>query len=280
MMKFLKLLVAGCVGAMLSGCTPEEVFVLVKASELQKAVAGGLGTAKIEMIFSMDSSNDPKLPLKIREAALPHLGKDAVIEIERTEKKRIRSSGRLSDEEDNDEKIDESLDSGKIVARFNIPVGTAESLANAPKSIMWLKYRPETKSFVLVKGNGVTAMNRALDRVDDSVSFDYNGGADGGKGTLIKVVSDAGDFRLGVAAVKVNGRNVLAGMVGAENGAIRISYNNAHYSSISPVFTLGEMPSLNGETQSKSLDETGNKLREDFENMANEMESALKGLDL
>ena len=81
--------------AAICGCTPEETFVVVNASALKKAAAGELATAQIEMAFDIQNKDDLSLPGKIRRAALPYLGEGAVIEVEKTEKRKIREGGSI-----------------------------------------------------------------------------------------------------------------------------------------------------------------------------------------
>lgn len=67
------------------GCTPNETYVVVKASELKKAVEGMQGTAMVEMVFDIDDKDDLELPNKVRRVALPFLGEGAIVDIEKTE---------------------------------------------------------------------------------------------------------------------------------------------------------------------------------------------------
>lgn len=226
--------------ALFSGCTPEETYVAVDASALQKAVAGELAYAKVEMIFDIQSKNDPQLPNKIRIAALPYLGEGAVIELEKTEKRTVRAGGSIRDDDDEVE-VDKSLDDAKLVARFTIPVGTENALRKAPKSIMWLRYSPSDKMFCLVNGNNVSALNSALSDVSASVSYKFEGGTSSeffGAGTTIRIKGDvAGD--VGVAAVSVNGKEVIADTFKFEGKSLKIGYNNKFYADKAPCFVFG-----------------------------------------
>ena len=241
----IKSIMLTAVAIALCGCTPEETFVAVNASALKKAAAGELAFAKIEMVFKLQSDSDPQLPTKIRNAALPFLGEGAVIEVERTEKRKVREGGSIRD--DREEEVSKSLDGAKLVGRFNIPVGNAEVLEGAPRSVLWLKYTPSDKAFRLVPGNATRSLNSALSEVDSSIEFEYDGGTGegfGGKGTTIKVVNDE-PVTIGVAAVKVNGKSVIAGSCSTEDGAVKIAYNNLFYDGIAPCFILGGFPAMN-----------------------------------
>lgn len=247
-MKEIKLMVvalASC--AMFCGCTPEETFVVVKASELKKAASGQLGTAKVEMVFDIQDKKDLELPNKIRRAALPYLGEGAVVEVEKTEvkKRKTRSSGSLRDDE-SEEEVDESksLEGAKLVARFNIPVGTERQLNSAERSIMWLKYRESDNMFLLVNGNNVRALNSALSRVESSVDYEYDGGS--GSSVTVKVVNDE-TISLGVAAVEVNGKKVIAGSVNTGKGALKLNFDNSFYSGLAPCFRFGGYPDMTSE---------------------------------
>ena len=117
------------IAAAICGCTPEETFVAVNASALKKAASGELATAKVEMVFNIQNKDDLSLPGKIRRVALPYLGEGAVIEVEKTEKRKVREGGSIR--EDSEVEVDKSLDGAKLVARFNIPVGTDTALRSA-----------------------------------------------------------------------------------------------------------------------------------------------------
>ena len=138
-------------------------------------------------------------------------------------KRKIREVGSIR--EDKEVEVGKSLDGAKLVARFNIPVGTAEVLESAPRSILWLKFSPGDKSFHLVPGNAIRSLNSALSDVNDNVEFEYDGGNCGGfsgNGTVIKIINDE-DITIGVAAVRVNGESIIAGSRSTTNGAIKIS---------------------------------------------------------
>lgn len=227
------------------GCTPEDTYVVVKASELQKAANGGLGTAQIEMVFAIQSDDDPNLPEKIKRAALPFLGNGGEIVIEKTEKHRITDGDSLRDEQP-----EVKLDKAKMIGRFNIPVGTENALLQAPRSIMWLRYRPHDKTFHLVPGNAVADLNHALNNINAMVEFEYDGGYCSGfegEGTTIKILNDA-TINVGVAAVKVNNNPVLSGTQSTANGTLKISYNNDFYKNLAPCFFFGDMPNLKSES--------------------------------
>lgn len=241
--------------AFICGCTPEETFVLVDAPSLRQAVNGGLASAKVEMVFAIKHNDDPTLPGRIKRVALPYLGSGATIEIEKTEMRRVREGGSIRDEEI---ELTSSLDDAKIVACFTIPVGTEEVLEKAQRSILWLKYTPSDKSFRLVPGNAVNAMNSAISDMDGGVgiSFDYTGGTShtfsDANGTTIKIVGDE-SVKVGVAAVKVNGERFLAGTVSPQSGSVKINYDNQFYDTCAPCFIFGGIPMVPAE---KFLDES------------------------
>lgn len=231
------------IAAAICGCTPKETFVAVNASALKKAASGELATAKVEMVFDIQNKDDLSLPGKIRKAALPYLGEGAVIEVEKTEKRKVREGGSIR--EDSEVEVDKSLDGAKLVARFNIPVGTDTALMSAPRSILYLKYTTGDKTFRLVHGNNISFLNSALSDVNSSVEFEYDGGSSGfgGSGTTIKIVNDA-NVTIGVAAAKVNGNNIIAGSLDTSDGALKICYDNGFYSGVSPCFTFGGFQSM------------------------------------
>jgi len=241
-MKVLKtaiLLIAASVS--FCGCDPDETYVLVKSSELKKAASGELATAKVEMVFDLQDNKDPSLPNKIRGVALPYLGEGAVIEFEKTEKRKVRSGGSIREEE-NEEEVDKRLDDAKIVARFNIPVGTEATLSSAPRSIMWLKYRECDKTFLLVNGNSVGSLNSALSDIDTAIEYEFKGGENAS--VTIKVIEDV-PIPLGVAAVEVNGEKVIAGTVGAGRKSVKINYKNDFYEDRAPCFMIGGFQVMN-----------------------------------
>ncbi len=244
-MRIKSAMLAAAAAIVLGGCTPEETFVAVNASALKCAARGELASAKVEMVFDIQSKDDPDLPNKIRKAALPYLGQGAVIEIEKTEKRRVRGGGSIR--EDSEVEVDKSLDGAKLVARFDIPIGVGDVLDKAPRSIMWLKYTPSDKTFRLLPGNAVRALNSSLSTVNSSVEFEYDGGNSHGigdaGGTTIKIIKDD-TVTVGVAAVKVNGRRIVAGSADTADGSVKISYNNDFYAGLAPCFTLGAFPSM------------------------------------
>ena len=144
-----------------------------------------------------------------------------------------------------------------MVGRFSIPVGTEEVLNRAPRSVLWLKYTPSNKSFRLVPGNAVRSLNSALSAVNDNVEFEYNGGTGDGfsddSGTTIKVVGDE-TVQIGVAAVKVNGKKIIADTFtpGTGSRALKINYDNPFYTDCSPCFILGGIPSMPVESLKKT----------------------------
>lgn len=243
-MKVVKVLCLVSTVFAICGCTPEETFVVVNASALKKAVSGELANAKVEMVFDIQDKSDPDLPNKIRKAALPYLGEGAVVELEKTEKRKIRTGGSFRDD-DSEVEVDKSLDGAKLVARFSIPVGMEEVLNSAPRSIMWLKYTPSDKTFLLVNGNAIRGLNSALSSVNDGVSYEYDGG--GGElksGTTIKIVNDS-VITIGIAAAKVNGDNIIANTFNTVNRSLRIKYNNSFYDDRSPCFVYGPFQAMN-----------------------------------
>lgn len=229
--------------ALYCGCTPEEVFVLVQASELQKAASGQLGHAQVELVFEMQNVDDPEFPNKIRRAALPYLGEGAVIELEKQVSRTVRSSGSLRDQEEEVE-LNTTLKDAKLVARFTIPVGTPGVLQQTGRSVMWLQYTPQDKTFRLVNGNAIQGLNSSLATVGDGVSYDYDGGyAPMDEGTTIKIVNDE-TITVGVAAVEVNGSPVIAKTLSTEASALKIDYNNNFYNGNSPCFVYGAYQEL------------------------------------
>ena len=225
----------------LCGCEPEETFVVVNASALKEAAAGKLAYAKVEMVFDINDEEDPQLPTKIRKAALPFLGRGAVIEVEKTEKRHVRESASIREESERE--VDRRLEQAKLVARFNIPIGTIVMLEDTRQSILWLKYRSSDKTFQLVHGNAIGRLNASLRDVNDSIKFEYNGGY-GRKGTTIKIVDDEA-ITIGTAAVTVNGQHIIVGTCSTQDGPLKISYNNNFYNGIAPCFVLGSYSSLN-----------------------------------
>lgn len=243
---------AGIVISLLCGCTPEETIVTVKASALKKAVSGELAYANVKMMFDIkDLGGDPDLPARIRKIALPYLGTNAIIEVEKTVKRKVRDHGRIMDDEE--EEIGQNLDDAKLIASFSIPVGTRETLMAAHRSILWLKYTSSNKTFCLVRGNAIRSMNKALSviRDDDAFSynrieFEYDGGMSSslfGNGTTIRITDDEAAL-IGVAAVEVNGKKVIAGSYDTQKGEISISYNNEFYHDQSPSFSWGGFPKM------------------------------------
>ena len=249
-MKSMKALCFAAAIVAICGCTPEETFVEVNASALKKAAAGELASAKVEMVFDFKDEKDPELPNKIRKAALPYLGKDAVIEFEKTEKRKVRAGGSLRDDDEESE-VSKKLAEAKLVARFTIPVGTEAVLRSAPRSIMWLKYVPDDKAFCLVNGNAVEGMNAALAEVDHTIKYEYDGGISSGfdenlkpLGTTIKIVNDE-KVTVGVAAVTVNGKKIIAEAFSTGERALKIAYNNDFYKGKSPCFVYGAYQGMN-----------------------------------
>ncbi len=255
-MKVMKALSLATAIVAICGCTPEETFVAVNASALKKAAAGELASAQVEMVFDFKSENDPDLPNKIRKAALPYLGKDAVIEFEKTEKRKVRAGGSLRDDDDESE-VSKKLDEAKLVARFTIPVGTEKVLRSAPQSIMWLKYVPDDKTFCLVNGNAIDELNAALGKVGGGIEYEYDGGISSGLddnlkslGTTIKIVNDE-KVMIGVAAVTVNGKKIIAESFSTGERALKIAYNNDFYKGKSPCFVYGAFQGMNTVTLKK-----------------------------
>lgn len=71
----------------------------------------------------------------------------------------MREGGSIRENEEVE--VDKSLAGAKLVGRFNIPVGTAQVLNSAPRSVLWLKYSPNDKTFRLVHGNAINGLNSA-----------------------------------------------------------------------------------------------------------------------
>jgi hypothetical protein len=248
--KYFSLLMLLLTSLLFWGCTPEETTVVVKASELKKAAEGGLGVAQIEMVFDVQTSNDPTLPEKIKRAALPFLGEGGKISIEKIE------SHRISDDTSSYKRRSVvSLEKVKLVGNFFIPVGTEQALSNAPESLMCLKYIPQNKTFQLVPGTAVYDLNRVLQRIDPMIKFEYNGGGTDltGRGTTIKILNDT-SVNIGVIAAKVNDNMTLSKTFNTSNGMLQISYNNDIYKNLAPSFILGTLPNVTPQRLHEEVD--------------------------
>ncbi len=217
----------------LCGCKPEEMLVTVNSSALKTAAEGGIGKAKVIVSYDLSSCEEPELPKKIKQAALPFLGDGATIELEKTVKKTIREGG---DRDDEEEEVDEKLDDAKLVATFSIPVGVEDKLKES-KSIVWLKYFPDKKTFALINGNSLSSLNTALYKVNDDVECEF-----AGEMAKIKIVCDV-PVTIGVAAVKVEKESVLADTIIKSDGRITINFGE-FYEKSAPCFTWGPIHEL------------------------------------
>jgi hypothetical protein len=225
----------------LCGCTPDETEVTVNASTLRAAAEGHVGTAKVKMVFDTSLPYESETPEKIRLAALPHLGEGAVIMIE--EIKHKGTPNKNNNEPDKSVTKKEDKSTTKFIATFTIPVGNAEALQKAPRSILQLRYIPDDKMFYLVYGQGMSSLNSALRKLDGGYSLEYPGGyiarfLFGGDRTTINIQNDD-KISIGVAAVTVNEKAVIAGTVDTHRHSLLIDYGNHFYSGKAPCFMYG-----------------------------------------
>ncbi len=226
----------------LCGCNPDDTKVTVNASALKAAAAGDLATAEVKLLIKTNISYESPVPEMIKRAAIPHLGKDATIEIKEI-KEKGKNSRKGNREADGDRTNDNGQSTTEFTATFKIPVGSDKVLQKAPRSIFWLKYTPENKMFQLVHGPGLASLNSALRAIDGGCSLEYSGGyipafLFGGYDTTITIVNDD-VITLGVAAVTVNGHSIIADSINTEKEAVRINYGNTIYSGKAPCFMYG-----------------------------------------
>lgn len=229
----------------LCGCKPDETKVTVKASALKSAVEGNVATAKVEMRLDSVIPFESKAPEEVRRAALPFLGKDAEIKIEaiRTQS----NSGKKATDAAQANKKKENPNA-RFIATFDVPVGTASALQKAPPSILQLEYVPADKTFRLVCGRNMLALNSALQAIDSSFTLEYTGGYIRGfllahYDTTVKILNDD-VITLGVAAVFVNGKSVIAGSVDTHASSLLIDYGNKIYEGKAPCFVYGDFQTM------------------------------------
>ena len=236
------LTIATIAATVLCGCTPDDTKVTVNASALKAAVDGNVATAKVEMVLKTSIPIESGIPEKIRLAALPHLGENAEIKT-----KVIKSKTKPEKSTTNSKSGEPATADGKtettFIATFNIPVGTAEAIRKNPYGILQLQYTPEDKTFRLVYGHGMSSLNSAMKRIDVNGSLEYTGGyisrfLFGHKETTINILNDD-KITLGVAAVTVNERAIIAGSIDTQKGPLLIDYGNVIYSGKAPCFTYG-----------------------------------------
>lgn len=239
---FAKTLVTAVLAAVvLCGCNPDETKVTVNASALKSAAEGKAATAKVELRLDSVITFESNVPEKVRRVALPFLGKGAKIQIEAIENKSSSGEGAGDAAKKKDRQT-------RFIATFDVPVGTASALQKAPPSILQLEYAPEDKTFRLVYGPGMSSLNSALKAMDSSFMLEYSGGCINGVlfatyKTTVNVLNDD-VVALGVAAVDVNGKPVIAGTVDTSAQSLLIDYGNKFYVDKAPCFMFGGLPSM------------------------------------
>jgi hypothetical protein len=229
----------------LCGCNPDETKVTVKASALKSAVEGKVATAKVEMRLDSTVPFESKHPERIRRAALPFLGKDAEIRIEAYPALIKFGKGSKDPAKAKTVTFDTktSEPDARFTAVFDIPVGTASALQKAPPSILQLEYDPADKTFRLVYGRNMSALNSALMAIGGGYWLEYSGGYIRGflfssYKTTVNILNDD-VITLGVAAVAVNGKSVIAGSVDTRASSLLIDYGNKIYQGKAPCFMYG-----------------------------------------
>lgn len=83
-MNIRKMLSAGAVGVLavaLSGCDPDKFGVTLPVSSINKAVAGGVGTAKVRAFYKTSQDDVKKKLPQIKTVLQSHLGEKAKIDI-------------------------------------------------------------------------------------------------------------------------------------------------------------------------------------------------------
>ena len=238
------------VATILCGCNPDDTKVTVNASALKAAAAGYLATAEVKLLIKTNIPYESPHPEMIKRAAIPHLGEDATIEIREVKNEKGKNSRKGNQEADGKRTNENGQSTTEFTGTFKIPVGTDKVLQKAPRSIFWLKYTPEDKMFRLVHGPGLASLNSALRAIDGGSSLEYPGGyipavLFGGYDTTINVVNDD-TISLGVAAVTVNGRGIIADSINmqanstnTQKESVRINYGNEIYSGKAPCFMYG-----------------------------------------
>lgn len=231
----------------LCGCKPDETKVTVKASALRSAVKGNVATAKVEMRLDSEIPFESKEAERIRCAALPFLGKDAEIRIEEIKAHSNSGKGTNDTAKANKKKAKPAARTSppyvRFIATFDVPVGTASALQKAPPSILQLEYAPADKTFRLVHGRNMSALNSVLMLMGVGYALEYTGGYIRGflfssYKTTVNILNDD-VITLGVAAVAVNGKPVIAGSVDTRASSLLIDYGNRFYESKAPCFMYG-----------------------------------------
>ena len=237
------LAVATLAATFLCGCNPDETNVTVKASALKAATEGKVATAKVDMRIEAPIPLESDIPEKVRRAALPFLGENGT----------IRAESHKKDSKANESKAPkpgskEVPPKTRFLASFDIPVGTHEALQKAPHGILQLEYDPKDKTFRLVYGRGMPALNSALTAIDENCRLDYTGGyirgfIFGSYKTTIRIQNDD-KITIGVAAVNVNGDAIIAGSVDTDQNSLTIDYGNKFYAGKAPCFMYGGFQSM------------------------------------
>ena len=235
----------------LCGCNPDETKVTVNASALKSVAEGKVATAKVELRLDSNIPFESEIAELIRRKALPFLGKDAEIRIEPTHKDSNSRKGT-----NNTTKVKkDSPPNARFIATFDIPVGTASALNEAPPGILQLEYTEKDKTFRLVYGRNMSPLNSALKKMDNSFVLEYSGGYISGilfshYKTTITVLNDE-KITLGVAAVNVNGKGVIAGNIDTHNGSLLIDYGNEVYTGKAPCFMYGGFQTMSSWSPAK-----------------------------
>ena len=245
------LVTATLTAAVLCGCNPDETKVTVNASALKSAVEGKVATAKVELRLDSNIPFESEIARLIRREALPFLGKDAEIRIAPTRKDSNSRKGTNDTAKVKKERPPEA----RFIATFDIPVGSASALNEAPPGILQLEYTPEDKTFRLVYGRNMSPLNSALKKMDNSFVLEYSGGYISGflfshYKTTVTVMNDE-KITLGVAAVRVNGKGVIAGNVDTHNGSLLIDYGNEVYTGKAPCFMYGGFQTMSSWSPAK-----------------------------
>ena len=245
------LMTATLAAAVLCGCNPDETKVTVNASALKSVAEGKVATAKVELRLDSNIPFESEIAELIRRKALPFLGKDAEIRIEPTHKDSNSRKGT-----NNTTKVKkDSPPNARFIATFDIPVGTASALNEAPPGILQLEYTEKDKTFRLVYGRNMSPLNSALKKMDNSFVLEYSGGYISGLlfshyKTTITVLNDE-KITLGVAAVNVNGKGVIAGNIDTHNGSLLIDYGNEVYTGKAPCFMYGGFQTMSSWSPAK-----------------------------
>ena len=233
------LVTATLTAAVLCGCNPDETKVTVNASALKSAAEGKVATAKVELRLDSNLPFESEIAELISRKARPFLGKDAEIRIEPTHKDSNSRKGTNNTAKVQKEKPPQA----RFIANFDIPLGTASALREAPPGILQLEYTEKDKTFRLVYGRNMSPLNSALRKMDSSFALEYPGGYISAflfshYETTITVLNDE-KITLGVAAVNVNGKGVIAENIDTHDGSLLIDYGNKVYTGKAPCFMYG-----------------------------------------